>query len=149
MSAEFGRSGGAVLNVTIKSGTNNFHGSVSSFYATANSTPRTFSIHLRDLHLLSAEQLAPRLEDRCWFPKFIMAKTARSFSWITKVRESATSDTFSDDGGARGLETGNFSGFNTVFDPNTTVTRAMEPWFASRSAATRSPWGGSTLPRSS
>ena len=31
MSAEFGRSGGAVMNVTIKSGTNNFHGSVYEF----------------------------------------------------------------------------------------------------------------------
>src|SRR6266436_5502009 len=31
MSAEFGRSGGAVLNVTIKSGSNDFHGSVFEF----------------------------------------------------------------------------------------------------------------------
>jgi hypothetical protein len=31
MSAEFGRSGGAVMNVTIKSGTNQLHGSVFEF----------------------------------------------------------------------------------------------------------------------
>jgi Carboxypeptidase regulatory-like domain len=31
MSAEFGRSGGAVMNVTLKSGTNQFHGSVFEF----------------------------------------------------------------------------------------------------------------------
>jgi len=35
MSAEFGRSGGAVLNVTIKSGTNQLHGTFYEFLRTA------------------------------------------------------------------------------------------------------------------
>ena len=42
MSAEFGRSGGAVMNVTFKSGTNQFHGSLREFYRGENFAANTF-----------------------------------------------------------------------------------------------------------
>ena len=42
MSAEFGRSGGAVMNVTIKSGTNGFHGSVFEFLRNSKLDAKNF-----------------------------------------------------------------------------------------------------------
>src|SRR5260370_37206173 len=42
MSAEFRRSGGAVLNVTIKSGTNDFHGSVFEFLRNSKLDAKNF-----------------------------------------------------------------------------------------------------------
>ena len=42
MSAEFGRSGGAVMNVTIKSGTNQFHGSVFEFLRNSKLDAKNF-----------------------------------------------------------------------------------------------------------
>jgi hypothetical protein len=42
MSAEFGRSGGAVLNVTIKAGTNEFHGSVFEFLRNSKLDAKNF-----------------------------------------------------------------------------------------------------------
>src|SRR5262249_55159833 len=42
MSAEFGRSGGAVMNVTLKSGTNEFHGSVFEFLRNSKLDAKNF-----------------------------------------------------------------------------------------------------------
>ena len=42
MSAEFGRSGGAVMNVTIKSGTNGFHGSAFEFLRNSKLDAKNF-----------------------------------------------------------------------------------------------------------
>src|SRR5258707_10416763 len=107
MSAEFGRSGGAVLNVTIKSGTNGFHGSAFEFLRNSKLDAKNFfdpptgPTPPFKQNQFGASTGGPVRKDRTFFFADYQG---------TRIR---TSQTFVATVAPIAWRTGNFSGFNT------------------------------------
>ena len=123
MSAEFGRSGGAVMNVTIKSGTNQFHGSVFEFLRNSKLDAKNFfdpptgpTPPFKQNQFGAA--IGGPVECRSYNGK------NRTFFFAdyqgTRIR---TAHTFLATVAPSPWRTGDFSGFNPVFDPDTTTVR--------------------------
>ena len=147
MSAEFGRSGGAVMNVTFKSGTNQFHGSVFEFLRNSKLDAKNFfDPPPTPLRPSSRTSLAQRSAAR-WCFRSYNGKN-RTFFFVdyqgTRIR---TAHTFLATVAPLAWRTGNFSGFNPVFDPNTTMTQNGQSC-DSRFPAIRSPCRASIRLRS-
>ena len=127
MSAEFGRSGGAVMNVTIKSGTNDFHGSVFEFLRNSKLDaknifdPPDSGLFPRSSRISSARRLA----DRWNFP-VTTARIGRSSSPIIRGRGFARPRHFSPRWrlwhGGPAISAGSI----TILDPNTTVVSGSD-----------------------
>src|SRR5450432_3032691 len=142
MSAEFGRSGGAVLNVTIKNGTNEFHGSVFEFLRNSKLDAKNFfDPPTGPTPPFKQNQFGASAGGPVWIPRAYNGKN-RTFFFVdyqgTRIR---TSDTFLATVAPVAWRTGNFSGFNTIFDPNTTVTQ-------SNGSVTRQPFANNQIPLS-
>src|SRR5579864_4919424 len=124
MSAEFGRSGGAVLNVTIKNGTNDLHGSVFEFLRNSKLDAKNFfDPPTGPTPPFKQNQFGASAGGPVLLPGYNGKN--RTFFFVdyqgTRIR---ISDTFLATVPPVAWRTGNFSGFNTIFDPNTTVTQS-------------------------
>src|SRR5215471_4074260 len=114
MSAEFGRSGGAVMNVTIKSGTNQLHGSVFEFLRNSALDAKNFFDPAGPIPEFRQNQFGaaaggPIIKNRT----FIFGDYQG-----TRIRTGLTSQATL---APLAWRTGVFSGFHPILDPNTTV----------------------------
>jgi hypothetical protein len=126
MSAEFGRSGGAVMNVTLKSGTNQFHGSVFEFLRnSALDAKNFFDPATGPTPPFKQNQFGAAVGGPVELPHYNGKN--RTFFFIdyqgTRIR---TAHTFLATLAPLAWRTGNFSGFNPVLDPNTTTIQNGE-----------------------
>src|SRR5262249_22318039 len=139
MSAEFGRSGGAVMNVTIKSGTNQFHGSVFEFLRNSKLDAKNFfDPATGPTPPFKQNQFGTAVGGPLDLPGY--SGKNRTFFFAdyqgTRIR---TAHTFLATVAPIAWRTGNFSGFNTVLDPGTTVVN-------SNGQVTRQPFGNNQIP---
>ena len=121
MSAEFGRSGGAVMNVTLKSGTNQFHGSVFEFLRNSKLDAKNFfDPPTGPTPPFKQNQFGAAVGGPVDLPGYNGKNRTFFFADYqgTRIR---TAHTFLATLAPLAWRTGNFSGFNTVLDPNTTV----------------------------
>jgi hypothetical protein len=130
MSAEFGRSGGAVLNVTVKSGTNQIHGTVFEFLRNSDLDARNFF----------DGQIPPYKQNQFGFSAGGPIKKDRTFIFGdyqgTRIR---LGHTFLASVPDPNWKTGNFSGYQTIYDPSTTSTDA-------NGNTTRTPFPNNQIP---
>jgi hypothetical protein len=80
-SAEFGRSGGGIINLIYKSGTNNFHGSAFEFLRNSDLDSNNFFSNERGTHLPSFKrsQFGGSLGGPVWLPKIYNGKDKTFF----------------------------------------------------------------------
>src|SRR5436190_6265592 len=116
MSAEFGRSGGAVLNVTIKSGTNQLHGTVYEFL-------RNSALDAKNFFDSPTDPIPPfKLNQFGFSTGAPIVKNRTFFFFDYQGTRQRTGHTFFATVPPEAWRTGDFSGFQTIFDPeNTTV----------------------------
>ena len=111
MSAEFGRSGGAVMNVNIKSGNNGFHGAAFEFLRNDKLDAKNFFAGSAKpeyrLNQFGAAGGGPIVKNRTFF--FVDYQGTRQ----------RTGQTFLSTIAPAAWRTGDFSGFNPVLDPDT------------------------------
>src|SRR5262249_2004859 len=117
MSAEFGRSGGAVMNVNLKSGTNEFHGTVFEFLRNSALDARNF--FAGDVKPpFRMNQFGAAVGGPVTLPSY--SGKNRTFFFTdyqgTRIR---TGQTFLSTVAPLRWRVGDFSGFNTILDPNT------------------------------
>ena len=122
-SAEFGRSGGAVINAVIKSGSNSYHGSVFEFFRNSALDARSFFEEAGTPKASFKQNQfggtigGPILKDKLfWFGDYQGTSVRTPYTYISTVPTAAE-------------RTGDFSsgGYGTIYDPNsynaTTNTR--------------------------
>ena len=121
MSAEFGRSGGAVMNVAIKSGTNGFHGSAFEFLRNSKLDAKNFfDSPVGPTPPFKQNQFGAAIGG----PVELRGYSGKNKTFFftdyqgTRVR---TAHTFLATLAPVPWRSGNFSGFNTVLDPDTHV----------------------------
>ena len=138
MSAEFGRSGGAVMNVTIKGGTNDLHGSVFEFLRNSKLDAKNyFDPPDSAIPPFKLNQFGAALGGPVVLPGYNGKNRTFFFADYqgTRIR---TGQTFLATMAPSAWKTGDFSGFNTILDPNTTVV--------SGSDVKRQPFPGNRIP---
>jgi carboxypeptidase family protein len=111
MSAEFGRSGGAVMNVNIKSGTNGLHGSVFEFLRNDKFDARNF--------FAGSTKPVYRLNQFGGAIGGPVIKNSTFFFADYQGTRQRTGQTFLSTVAPVAWRTGDFSGFNPVLDPAT------------------------------
>ena len=142
MSAEFGRSGGAVLNVTIKSGTNQLHGTLYEFL-------RNSALDAKNFFDDPGSPIPPFKQNQFGFsvggpvliPKVYDGKNRTFFFFDyqgTRIRIGQTQFASVPPDAWR---TGDFSGYNTIYQPGSTTTDAS-------GNSTRTPFAGNKIPSS-
>src|SRR5579871_2208113 len=142
MSAEFGRSGGAVLNVTIKSGTNQLHGTLYEFLRnSALDAKNFFDDPTQPIPPYKQNQFGFSVGGPVLIPKVYDGKN-RTFFFVdyqgTRIRignslfASVPPDAW---------RTGNFAGYNTIYEPASTTTDAQ-------GNSTRTPFPNNQIPSS-
>ncbi len=122
MSAEFGRSGGAVMNVTTKSGTNEMHGTIFEFLRnSALDAKNYFDAPNKPIPPFKLNQFGATNGGPIIIPGLYNGKN-RTFYFVdyqgTRIR---TGRTFLATVPPLAWRKGDFSGFNQIFDPATTV----------------------------
>src|SRR5215475_902254 len=138
MSAEFGRSGGAVMNVTIKSGTNQFHGSVFEFLRNSKLDAKNFfDPPTGPTPPFKQNQFGAAIGGPLDLPHY--SGKNRTFFFAdyqgTRIR---TAHTFLATVPPVAWRTGDFSGFNAIFDPGTTTVQ--------NGVVVRQPFPGNQIP---
>jgi hypothetical protein len=134
MSAEFGRSGGAVLNVTIKSGTNQLHGTLYEFLRNSALDAKNFfdspdnPIPEFRLNQFGGSVGGPIAKNRTFF--FFDYQGTRQRTGHTSFA-TLPPDAW---------RNGDFSGFQPIFDPATTTIDA-------NGNATRQPFANNQIPK--
>jgi len=123
MSAEFGRSGGAVMNVTLKSGTNEFHGSAFEFLRNSKLDAKNyFDPPGQPIPPFKQNQFGAAVGGPVELPGY--SGKNRTFFFTdyqgTRIR---VPHTFLATLAPLPWRTGDFSGFNRVLDPDTTVVQ--------------------------
>src|SRR5271154_988724 len=122
MSAEFGRSGGAVLNVTINPGTNALHGTAYEFLRNSDLDANNF------FNNANGAPIAPFKQNQFGFsigapiliPKVYDGKNRTFFFFDYQGTRIRTGQTFLASVPTDAMRVGNFAGFNQIYDPNTT-----------------------------
>src|SRR5262249_36999888 len=140
MSAEFGRSGGAVMNVAIRSGTNEFHGSVFEFLRNSKLDAKNFfDPPDKPIPPYKQNQFGAAAGGPVMVPGYSGKNRTLFFTDYqgTRIRQS---ETFLSTLAPTAWRTGDFSGFNTVLDPATTVVQG--------SSITRQPFANNRIPQS-
>ena len=125
MSAEYGRSGGAVLNVNIKSGTNRLHGTAYEFLRnSAMDAKNYYDPASNPIPAFKQNQFGFSLGGPVVIPKVYKGQD-RTFFFVdyqgTRVRSS---ETFLASVPSLAWRNGDFSGYQPIFDPRSTVTNA-------------------------
>ncbi|HKX00622.1 MAG TPA: TonB-dependent receptor [Bryobacteraceae bacterium] len=133
MSAEFGRSGGAVMNVTIKAGTNQLHGSLFEFLRNSKLDAKNFFDPAGPIPEFRQNQFGaaaggPIIKNRT----FIFGDYQG-----TRIR---TGQTFRSTLAPTAWRTGDFSGFHPILDPDTTIIQGDQ--------ITRQPFANNQIPSS-
>jgi len=119
MSAEFGRSGGAVMNVTIKPGTNGFHGSAFEFLRNSKLDAKNFfDPPSGPTPPFKQNQFGAAIGGPVRLPGY-NGKNRTFFFTDYQGTRIRTAHTFLATLAPLPWRTGNFSGFNTVLDPDT------------------------------
>jgi len=149
MSAEFGRSGGAVLNVTIKSGSNDLHGTAYEFLRNSDLDANNF------FNNANGAPIAPFKQNQFGFstgapiliPKVYNGKNRTFFFFDYQGTRIRTGQTEIATVPTDAMRQGNFSGqngvaFNTIYDPNTGTINS------SGDAVGRLPFAGNIIPQS-
>jgi Carboxypeptidase regulatory-like domain/TonB dependent receptor len=142
MSAEYGRSGGAVLNVNIKSGTNDLHGTAYEFL-------RNSAMDAKNYYDPGGQPIPPFKQNQFGFslggpvilPKIYNGRDKTFFFLDYQGTRIRSSETFLTSVPTAAWRTGDFSGFQTIFDPQTTVTNAD-------GSTTRQPFANNQIPTS-
>ena len=135
MSAEFGRSGGAVLNVTIKNGTNQLHGTVYEFLRNSKVDAKNYfdpgdsPIPAYKQNQFGFSVGGPIVKNRTFFFADYQG---------TRIRQGQT---FLANVPTAAMRAGDFSAFQQIFDPATTVIDA-------NGNATRQPFSNNQIPAS-
>jgi hypothetical protein len=122
MSAEYGRSGGAVLNVNIKSGTNDLHGTAYEFL-------RNSAMDAKNYYDPGDQAIPPFKQNQFGFslggpimlPKIYNGRDKTFFFVDYQGTRIRSSETFLASVPIEAWRTGNFSGFQTIYDPQTTT----------------------------
>jgi hypothetical protein len=120
MSAEFGRSGGAVMNVTIKSGSNGFHGSAFEFL-------RNEKLDAKNYFDPPDQPTPPYKQNQ--FGGAIGGPIVKNKTFFfgdyqgTRIRQSRT---FLATVAPPAWREGDFSGFLPIYDPSTTVIQGND-----------------------
>ena len=142
MSAEFGRSGGAVLNVTIKSGTNQLHGTIYEFLRNSDLDAKNyFDEPGTPIPPFKQNQFGFSVGAPILIPKIYNGKNRTFFFFDYQGTRIRTGQTFLATVPPDSWRTGDFAGYNQIFDPATTVTNAD-------GTATRAPFPGNQIPQS-
>jgi hypothetical protein len=149
MSAEFGRSGGAVLNVTIKSGTNDLHGTAYEFLRNSDMDANNFFNNANGAPIapFKQNQFGFSVGAPILFPKVYNGKNRTFFFFDYQGTRIRTGDTFLATVPTDAMRQGNFSpvngvAFNTIYDPNTGTINS------SGDAVGRVPYAGNQIPLS-
>jgi hypothetical protein len=125
MSAEYGRSGGAVLNVNIKSGTNNLHGTAYEFLRnSAMDAKNYYDPGDQPIPAFKQNQFGFSLGGPAVLPKLYNGHDKTFFFLDYQGTRIRSSETFLASVPPPAWRTGDFSGFQTIFDPQTTVINA-------------------------
>src|SRR5215471_8262834 len=138
MSAEFGRSGGAVMNVAIKSGTNDFHGSAFEFLRNDKLDAKNyFDPADKPTPPYKQNQFGGAIGGPLELPHYNGKNRTFFFADYqgTRIR---TAHTFLATVAPLAWRTGDFSGFNTIFDPGTTTVQ--------NGLVVRQPFPGNQIP---
>ncbi|MGH9161975.1 MAG: carboxypeptidase regulatory-like domain-containing protein, partial [Vicinamibacteraceae bacterium] len=169
-SAEYGRAGGAVLNASMKSGTNTFHGSgwefhrndaldANEFFANATDQPKADFLQNQYGATAGGPIIANKL---FWFGSYEGTNTEQGRLWTTTVPTAAQrasgftnfSDLISGQDGTRGPDSlGRTFSLGTIFDPATTREVAagqIDPVTgmpALENGFVRDPFAGNRIPR--
>ena len=142
MSAEFGRSGAAVLNVNIKSGTNQLHGTGYDFIRNSYFDAKNyFDSGTAPIPPFKQNQFGFSIGGPLELPKVYNGKNKTFFFFdyqATRVRSSTTSVSTVP---PLAWRTGDFSGYQTIFDPKSTVINAD-------GSASRTPFPNNQIPAS-
>ena len=146
-SAEFGRSGGAIVNLIYKSGTNTPHGSVFEFLRNSKLDANSFFNNRNGVSLASFKrnQFGGSFGAPVWIPRVYNGRNRTFFfADFEGLRQGSASNTL-DTVPTAAQRTGDFSGLYTaagapvlIYDPSTTVR--------SGSAYVRSPFPGNRVP---
>jgi hypothetical protein len=134
MSAEFGRSGGAVLNVTIKSGTNALHGTVYEFL-------RNSALDAKNYFDSPTDPIPPfKLNQFGFSTGGPIVKNRTFFFFDYQGTRQRTGHTFFATLPPPAWRNGDFSGFRPIFDPATTTVDA-------NGNAVRQPFANNQIPQ--
>jgi hypothetical protein len=149
MSAEFGRSGGAVLNVTIKSGTNQLHGTAYEFLRNSDLDANNFFNNANGAPIapFKQNQFGFSVGAPIYIPKIYNGKNRTFFFFDYQGTRIRTGQTELATVPTDAMRQGNFSGengvaFNTVYNPNTGTINS------SGDAVGRTPFPGNVIPQS-
>jgi hypothetical protein len=125
MSAEYGRSGGAVLNVNIKSGTNGLHGTAYEFLRnSAMDAKNYYDPGDQDIPPFKQNQFGFSLGGPVVLPKIYNGRDKTFFFTDYQGTRIRSSETFLASVPSAAWRTGDFSGFQPIYDPQTTVQNA-------------------------
>ncbi len=142
MSAEFGRSGGAVLNVTIKSGTNQLHGTAYEFLRNSKLDAKNFFDNpAAPIPPFKQNQFGFSVGGPVLIPKVYDGKNRTFFFFDYQGTRIRIGQTFLATVPPDAWRTGNFAGYNTIFDPTSTKTDA-------NGNSTRVPFPNNQIPQS-
>lgn len=141
MSAEFGRSAGGVMNVTLKSGTNRFRGSLFEFFRnSALDAKNYFDPSSSPIPPFKQNQFGGTFGGPVHIPGVYDGRN-RTFFFVdyqgTRIRKGLTLFATVP---LPAWRTGDFSGFNPIFDPSTTTVVG--------GVATRDQFPGNQIPLS-
>ncbi|MBI3698219.1 MAG: TonB-dependent receptor, partial [Acidobacteria bacterium] len=141
MSAEFGRSGGAVMNVTIKSGTNDFHGTFFEFLRNSKLDAKNyFDAGDQPIPPFKLNQFGASGGGPVLIPGLYNGKNKTFFFADYQGTRIRTGRTFLASVPIAAWRNGDFSGFDKIYDPATTATVGGR--------ATRQPFAGNIVPAS-
>ncbi len=139
MSAEFGHSAGGVMNVTIKSGTNQLHGSMFEFLRNSSLDAKNFfDSPTKPIPPYKQNQFGATAGGPLVIPHLYNGKN-RTFFFAdfqgTRIRQGLT---YLSSLPPSSWLNGDFSGFRTIYDPTTTTIV--------NGVATRQPFPGNQIP---
>ena len=142
MSAEYGRSGGAVLNVNIKAGTNQLHGTAYEFLRnSAMDAKNYYDPASSPIPAFKQNQFGFSLGGPVVLPKLYNGRNKTFFFLDYQGTRIRSSETFLASVPPLSWRNGDFSGFQQLFDPKSTVTNAD-------GTVTRTPFVNNQIPAS-
>ena len=122
MSAEYGRSGGAVLNVNIKAGTNALHGTVYEFLRnSAMDAKNYYDPGSSPIPAFKQNQFGFSVGGPIVIPKVYNGRNKTFFFADYQGTRIRSSETFLASVPTLAWRNGDFSGFQPIFDPKSTV----------------------------